>query len=155
MNNRLVTEKGAETMKKLVLLVAAMVLAGSLAPTALQAGDREWATAGKILTGIVAAQVLLGGAPQSRCNTVVVEQPAYPVYTEIRYYPAPVYHQQVYAPPVYYYYGNPAPVCRPAGPPSCYRYPAYAAAGGHRYGGQPWQNRWSEGRRAEPHGRWR
>ncbi len=40
---------------------AAVALA--LHPIDSRAGDREWATAGKILAGVVGAQVLLGGLP--------------------------------------------------------------------------------------------
>lgn len=44
-----------------ICVAAAVLLA--LAPTRTYAGDKEWATAGKILTGVVAAQVLLGVMP--------------------------------------------------------------------------------------------
>ena len=88
---------------------AIALASATLAPSAL-AGDREWAVAGKVLTGVVAAGVI-AHAFDSR------------PYVQ----PAPVYYQ---APPVYYqappvYVASPAPVCAPApvfvsGPPVVY-----------------------------------
>jgi hypothetical protein len=74
-------------MKKLLLVGMVVVLTVPAWPTAALAGRDEWATAGKILTGVMAAQILLGCAPTVRHETVVVERP---VYHEVRYYYPPV-----------------------------------------------------------------
>jgi hypothetical protein len=66
------------------------------------AGDREWATAGKILTGVVA------GAAIARAFEPV------PVYTTTTYYPAPV----VYAPTPAPVFIQPAPAIVYAAPPA-------------------------------------
>ncbi len=79
----------------IVLITTAAVLHGSIAH--LRAGDREWAVAGKVLTGIVAASVLARAIEPAHA-------PAYcppPVVTVIA--PAPVVWQPapvtVIAPP--------------------------------------------------------
>jgi hypothetical protein len=55
------------------------------------AGEREWATAGKILTGVVAADVLFNHVPRHQ-NHVVYVQPA-PVYRPVYFQSEPrVYH---------------------------------------------------------------
>src|SRR5438128_10517959 len=99
-------------MKKLIETLAALaVVAGGMQKAS--AGDREWATAGKILTGVVAGAVIARAV-----------EPA-PVYTyqPVTYYappppPAPVYVQPApvvfYAPPVCV---RPAPVVVYAAPP--------------------------------------
>lgn len=120
-----------EVMKKLILtLTAAGILMMGVRP--VQAGDREWATAGKILTGVVAASVLSQALQPSVGYTevrtthfgpricqppVVVQQPApviiqqpAPVVVQqpspvVIQQPAPVYYS---APPVVHY--QPAPV---------------------------------------------
>ena len=73
-------------MKKLLAIVVAVILAsGVLCSGNCYAGEKEWATAGKILTGIVAAQVLSDWA-----------------YRRPYYYS---YSYPVYAYPVYRTYG--------------------------------------------------
>lgn len=74
----------------------ALALAGLAAMPAARAGDREWAVAGKVLTGIAAAHVI------SRA----IEPAPTVVY---QYAPAPVVYQT--APPVYV---AAAPVAPPA-----------------------------------------
>ena len=94
------------------LIVGALtVLTGSQLLTAspAAAGNREWATAGKILTGVVVGQVLFNGLG-NQCNdqrTVYVER-----YTTYGYPPPPP------PPPVYQeyrrtYYCPPPPPCPP------------------------------------------
>ena len=80
-----------------------------------KAGDREWAVAGKVLTGLVAASVITPVVQaQPVCTTVYYSEPA-PCCS---YCPPPA-PRVVYAPPVYY---APAPVV-------VYRAPVcYAAA---------------------------
>lgn len=84
-------------MKKLIATVAAAVIAGSAFLPQAQAGDREWATAGKVLAG-VGAGLLIARAFEP---VVVYHEPA-PVYVAS----APVYVQQ----PTTVYVGQPAPV---------------------------------------------
>ena len=50
--------KEAEIMKKVLSILAAVILTGTLAAAPAQAGQREWATAGKILTGIIGVTIL-------------------------------------------------------------------------------------------------
>ena len=81
-------------MKKLMSLLAALAVVAAGTQTA-SAGDREWATAGKILTGVVAGAVIASAI-----------EPAYVYPTTPCYYaPPPVYVQP--APVVVYR----APVC--------------------------------------------
>ena len=111
-------------MKKVILTMTVLTVAAAGVQTA-RAGDREWAVAGKVLTGLVAASVITHAvaAPPS-CTTVYYSAPA----PDYGYCPPPappvVYAPRVYcAPPVYY---APAPVvvyspggyCAP--PPVCY-----------------------------------
>ena len=106
-------------MKKAMLTLIILAVAGASVPWA-SAGDREWATAGKILTGIVAGPVIAKAIEQPPVYVapppVVYVQPApaavfpppanvvapAPVYVQ----PAPVYVQPapiyVQAAPVYY-----------------------------------------------------
>ena len=88
--------------------VTAVALVGAGLPTT-QAGDREWATAGKILTGVFAASVLsrvLDPAPHHVETTTYYQAPAIvapplvcsapPVYVQaapIYVQPAPIYVQ--------------------------------------------------------------
>lgn len=68
-------------MKKLIAIAAMAAFLAALAPSPALAGDRGWATAGKILTGIIGVTIL--------GNAIANSQP----------YPAPVYAP---APRVYY-----------------------------------------------------
>lgn len=68
-------------MKKIVAIVVAAGLLGTMAAAPVQAGQREWATAGKILTGFIGLSIL--------GNALAYPHP----------YPAPVYAP---APRVYY-----------------------------------------------------
>lgn len=78
-------------MKKIILGLTMLAFVGAHVQTA-SAGDREWATAGKILTGVAAASIIAHA---------VDYQPGY--YSSGYYAPAPpVYYappQVVYAPP--------------------------------------------------------
>ena len=75
-------------MKTLIAtLAAAALLAGGT--TRAAAGDREWATAGKILTGVVAGAVIasaIAPAPVYTCQAAGWYAPPPPVYVR----PAPV-----------------------------------------------------------------
>lgn len=68
-------------MKRMVTLTCTGIVAWALlAPQQATAGNSEWATAGKILTGLLAAQVLTNGfdcAPRSRRVHVVEERIVY------------------------------------------------------------------------------
>jgi hypothetical protein len=79
-------------------------------PSVSHAGQREWATAGKILTGVVAAGVIANAffAPPARAEVRFVERPVYDCRPVVRSYP----------PRNWGYRPMPAPVyCRPACPP--------------------------------------
>ena len=96
-------------MKTLILGLTTLAVAGASVQTAT-AGDREWATAGKVLTGIAAASLL------SRA----FEAP--PVYT---------YQQRAYAPPPVYVVQSapvmvaPQPVYVQSAPTVVYQQPVY------------------------------
>ncbi len=66
-------------MKKLVAIAVAVALLAAVAPSPALAGDSEWATAGKILTGIIGVTIL---------GNAIAHSHAYP--------------RPVYAPPAYY-----------------------------------------------------
>ena len=111
-------------MKTLIVTLAtAALLAGGSQRAA--AGDREWATAGKILTGVVAGAVIAGA---------IEPAPAY-TYQSATWYapPPPVYVQP--APVVVYS----APVCVPpaqvvvVGPPRPIVSFSVAFGGGYHY----------------------
>lgn len=82
-----------KNMKNSIAILSLTALAAASVQTA-SAGDKEWATVGKILTGVAAAHVIAHAI-----------QPA-PVYTVA---PAPVIVAARPA-PVYYAYASPAPV---------------------------------------------
>lgn len=68
-------------MKKLVAIAVAVAFLAAVAPSPALAGDREWATAGKILTGIIGVTIL--GNAIAHANA----------------YPPPVYAPRAYYPP--------------------------------------------------------
>ena len=81
----------------------ALGLAALVALTNVKAGDREWATVGKVLTGVAALHVVERIVCPPQPQVVYVHQPVVvqsaPV---VQYVPAP---QVVYVPqPVYYYH---------------------------------------------------
>lgn len=96
-------------MKKTILVLSTVAVV-SASMSQATAGDREWAVAGKVLTGVVAASVLARAIePAPVCapapvvyQTVTVAPPAPVVYAA----PAPV----VYAAPAPVVYAAPAPV---------------------------------------------
>lgn len=83
----------------LVSSVLSVVLLGSAVAPRVQAGQGEWATAGKILTAVAAVSIL------SRALEPVPVYHAAPVY----YVPQPVVYSQVVVAPAPVYYA-PAPV---------------------------------------------
>lgn len=119
-------------MKKVILVVLLTALLAARPQPAL-AGDREWAVAGKVLTGVAAASVL------SRAflpPPAVVYAPPVPVYSAppVVYAPPPpvVYRQPVYVQPAPIYvrpapvYVSPAPVIAyPPPVPYFYARPRY------------------------------
>jgi len=68
-------------MKKLVAIVVTVAFLAAVAPSPVLAGDSEWATAGKILTGIIGVTIL--GNAIAYANA----------------YPPPVYAPRAYYPP--------------------------------------------------------
>jgi hypothetical protein len=108
--------KKGKSMKKVVtvLAVGGLLLAGAQQS---HAGDREWATAGKVLTGVIAGAVIAKSfepAPVYTQTTVVTHAPAPVVYQPaptVVYQSAPVVVQPrvVYVQPAPVVY-HPAPV---------------------------------------------
>ena len=108
-------------------LAMAALLAGGTQRAA--ASDREWATAGKILTGVVAGTVIAGAferAPVYSYQPATWYAPPPPVYVQ----PAPVYYARPYCAPGPVYYGR--PYC---GPSYGYGYGGYRGYGGYGYRG--------------------
>lgn len=123
-------------MKKMILAATILAMTGASLQTA-KAGDQEWATVGKILTGVVAGAVIataLDCPPVHASVTYTYGAPAYcpPPPRAVAYVPAPV----VCPPPVVYAPAPPpvivyrASVCAPR--------PVVIAKhghhGGHRHG---------------------
>ena len=86
----------------------ALGLAAFVALTNVKAGDREWATVGKVLTGVAALHVVERIECPPQPQVVYVSQPVIvqsaPVVQYVPPQPQVVYYPQ----PVYYY--QPAPV---------------------------------------------
>jgi len=134
-------------MKKMFFAAIAVAVVGMSVQTT-QAGDREWATVGKVLTGVAAGAVIaraVDGGPTYVSASYGYATPAYsvtvaapapcPPPAPVVYAPAPV----VYAPaPVVY---APAPVVYVAPPRPVYYAPAPVYVGygyrghGHYYRG--------------------
>ena len=101
-------------MKTAIFALTTLAMAGSSLQTAT-AGNREWATAGKVLTGVVAAEVVTRAcepAPvYSYQTTAYYPSPAIVVPQPVYVQPAPVivYAQPVCVQPVPVYV-RPAPV---------------------------------------------
>jgi len=77
-SNPLTVAEERQYMKKLMIAMTAVAITGSGLLQA-RAGDREWATAGKVLTGIFAASVVARAVEAPRVYTyeqpVIVQQP--------------------------------------------------------------------------------
>lgn len=115
-------------MKKMILAAVAVAVVEMSAHTA-RAGDREWATVGKVLTGVAAGVVIARAVDCDASYTSVSYGYAAPVYSvsytacppppcppprvvcapPVVYAPAPVVYQPVYYAPRPVYYA-PAPV---------------------------------------------
>ena len=98
-------------MKKALMTMTALAVVGASAPR-VEAGDKEWATAGKVMAG-VGAGLLIAKALEPR--PVVYETPT--VYQSA---PAPVVYQPAPTPVVY----QPAPVVVQSQPSVVYAPPA-------------------------------
>lgn len=83
-------------MKKTLLLTICLALAGMVCQPAM-AGDKEWATAGKILTGVVGASILADALDN---GGGYYQRPA-PSYRYAAPAAAPVYQYET-ARPIYY-----------------------------------------------------
>ena len=119
-------------MKKVILTLTVLAVAAAGIQTA-KAGDREWAVAGKVLTGLAVASVITHAVEaQPAYTTVYYSEPA-PGYS---YCPPPA-PRVVYTSPVYYAPAavvyRPVVYCAPA--PVCYR-PAPVVSFRFGYGGQ-------------------
>jgi hypothetical protein len=109
-----------KVMKKTILAVTLLALAVASVQNA-RAGDREWALAGKVLTGLAAASLI---------SRVVAPPHVYAYSSGYAYapgyaYAAPSYNYN-YCPPPVRYCPPPAVVYAPVcAPPVVYRAPAY------------------------------
>ena len=103
-------------MKKLILAATILAIAGMNLQTA-NAGEREWATVGKVLTGVVAVNILANALDvhPRYATTYTYNEPAYCPPARVVYAPAPavvcapapriVYYRAapvIYRAPVYY-----------------------------------------------------
>lgn len=100
---------------KSMAVFGAMLLASNMSA---YAGDREWATVGKVLTGVVAIQVI-DRIVNPPTQVVYVQQPAVVQTVPVVVQPQPVVYVQPAVPVVYYsspqvivYTGCPTPVYR-------------------------------------------
>ena len=109
-------------MKKMIFAAVAVAVVGMSVQTA-RAGDREWATVGKVLTGVAAGAVIARAvegpayvsasygyaAPAYSVSYTVATPPPCPPPAPVYCAPAPVVYQPVYYAPRPVYYA-PAPV---------------------------------------------
>jgi hypothetical protein len=103
-------------MKTAISMLTALVMAGASSQRA-SAGDREWAVAGKVLTGVFAASVISRAFEQPPVyQAPVVYAPAPPPPTVV-YLPAP--------PPSVVVVPSPAPVVLAPAPIVVYQQPVY------------------------------
>lgn len=121
-------------MKTVMSLMTALSVAAAL-PLNTQAGQGEWATAGKVLTGVVAAGVLVEALRPHHAAVVACAPPAasvvyaYPPAPQAVYAPVPA--PVVIVPAPFYSYGAACygpyygAVCRPV-----YAHPPYVRRGG-------------------------
>jgi len=110
-------KRKVKNMKKLILAATILAIAGMNLQTA-NAGEREWATVGKVLTGVVAVNILANALDvhPRYATTYTYSEPAYCPPQTVVYAPAP---RVVYAPPPRMVYYQPRPVV--------YRAPVYYA----------------------------
>ncbi|MEY4386211.1 MAG: hypothetical protein RLY20_1494 [Verrucomicrobiota bacterium] len=146
-------------MKKMILAAVAVAVVGMSTPTA-HAGDREWATVGKVLTGVAAGVVIAnaidngpgyasvgyssygcGASGVSVSYSTYAPAPCPPPPRVVYVAPAPVYVPApvVCAPPVVVY--RPA-VCAPA-PVVCAPAPVRYVSNGHGHGYGYGHGRWN------------
>lgn len=103
----------------------AMLLASNMST---YAGDREWATVGKVLTGVAAIQVI-DRIVNPPTQVVYVQQPAVVQTVPVVVQPQPV----VYVQPAHVvYYGSPQVIVYPVCPTPVYRYHYYHHHHHHR-----------------------
>ena len=67
-------------MKKLIAIAVAAAFLAAMAPSPALAGDREWATAGKLLTGIIGVTILGNAIANAHPYPVPVYAPPPRVY---------------------------------------------------------------------------
>ncbi|MFO1487326.1 MAG: hypothetical protein U1F65_02500 [Verrucomicrobiota bacterium] len=120
-------------MKKIILGITILAVAAAGVQTA-KAGDREWAVAGKVLTGLVIASAINHAIADDHCHSTVYYQAPAPVV----YCPPPprVVYAPAYCPPapriVYAPAYCPPPVVYRA--PACYEpAPVVVVRPGHRH----------------------
>ena len=103
---------------KLMSVFGAMLLASNMST---YAGDREWATVGKVLTGVAAIQVI-DRIVNPPTQVVYVQQPAVVQTVPVVVQPQPVVYVQ---PAQVVYYGSPQVIVYPVCSTPVYRYHYY------------------------------
>ena len=107
-------------MKTAIIALTSLAIAGANLPSA-SASDREWATAGKILTGVVAGSIIAKTfesapayvVPVYTAPSVVVTQPVPPAPVYVHPAPVVVYQQPVCVVPPPVGFIRPAPAVNP------------------------------------------
>ncbi len=117
--------------QKMSVLFGAMLLTSNMSTFA---GDREWATVGKVLTGIAVIHVIDRIVTPPPPQVVYIQQPTVVQSVPVVVYPQPVVYVQP-SPVVYYnvprvivYTGYPTPVYR-----HHYHYSHYSHPSHHRH----------------------
>ena len=100
---------------KLMAVFGAMLLASNMSA---YAGDREWATVGKVLTGVVAIQVI-DRIVNPPTQVVYVQQPVVVQTVPVVVQPQPIVYVQ---PAQVVYYSSPQVIVYPGCPTPVYRY---------------------------------
>jgi len=99
-------------MKTMILTGTVMVALAGASLQSARAGDREWATVGKVLTGVAVAGILVAATDGHAHCSVTYSTPAYcppcPPPPQVVYCPPPA--PVVYCPPPVVYYQPPVVV---------------------------------------------
>jgi len=124
-------------MKKIILAITALALAGTSVQTA-SAGGCSWSTAGQVFAGLTAG-VVIGQALAPRPVYCAAPAPVYclaPGYGYTCVYPAPARPVVVYSAPAPVFYAAPAPVVAYR-PPVCVAPPIISVGFGYLGGCRP------------------
>ena len=97
----------------MILTGTVMVALAGASLQSARAGDREWATVGKVLTGVAVAGIIVAATDGHAQCSVSYNAPAYcpPPTPPCNYYPAPA--PVIYCPPPVVYCPRPVVYCPP------------------------------------------